>query len=69
MSKQTPVDPFEGVEEQLAKRTLPELVESLEEWARRAKEELEAGRLPAVASRAVMAEKVAREIRSRTEKK
>jgi hypothetical protein len=62
-------DMFEGVEEQLAKKTLEELVEGLEWWTSQVRVELNAGRLPAVCSRATMAEKVAREIRSRTEEK
>lgn len=62
------VDAFEGVEEQLKKRTLEELVESLSLWATAAKEELATGRHQAVRNRAVMAEKVAKEIQSRIEK-
>lgn len=59
------VDVFEGVEETLKGKSLEHLIEALEFWTEQVKVEHRAGRPEAMKNRAIMAEKVAREIQSR----
>lgn len=58
-------DAFAGVEETLKGKSLEHLIENLEFWTEQVKVEQKAGRVKAMKNRAVMVEKVAREIQSR----